>query len=96
MWGFYAIIIRVEDVYEVTLTAEVRPSYWCSYSTGTNPTPIPLFHLGQVRELLASLSVAVSLGLESTRTILTCVGLPGFLPRLRFWITMPPVLVRTF
>jgi hypothetical protein len=56
------------DVYDVTLTAEVR-------------------------QMLASIRVYVSIGLEGTSTLLTCVGLSGFVAQLRFWMLVPPVLV---
>ena len=47
-----------------------------------------------VRDLLDSLSVAVSFGLQGlSRTPLACAGLSGYVPRLLFWIIVPLLIV---
>ena len=46
-----------------------------------------------VRQMLGIFSVGVSFGLGSTDSLLTCMGLNGFLYQLYFWIFMPLVLI---
>jgi hypothetical protein len=57
-------VTKVGDVYELTLTAEVR-------------------------QLLSQVYIVVSLGLGSSESLLTCLGLDGFLARLVFWMVVP-------
>ena len=65
--GFYQLVTKVDVVYKITLTAEVR-------------------------QLLSTLSIGVSIGLSSTTSVLTCLGLDGFRMELTFWMLAPPVL----
>jgi hypothetical protein len=47
-----------------------------------------------VRTFLDSMSMAVSLGLQGFAvTPLECMGLSGYIPRLIFWMLIPPVAV---
>ena len=46
----------------------------------------------EVRQLLSTLSIGVSIGLSSTTSVLTCLGLDGFRMELTFWMLAPPVL----
>ena len=66
--GFYAIVSKLPDVYESSVTAEVR-------------------------QVMSYVSVIISFGFEGITPVLTCVGLHGFVQRLRFWMLTPPVLV---
>jgi hypothetical protein len=67
LWGFYAIVTKVGDVYEITLTSEVR-------------------------RVMAYFHFAVSFGLGSSTSLLTCLGLHGFFVRLLFWLFAPLAL----
>ena len=67
VWGFYAIVTRVDNTYEVTLTAEVR-------------------------QFLSHLSVFIDFGLGDASSILTCMGVQGYVARLVFWMALPLAL----
>ena len=47
-----------------------------------------------VRAFLDSLAVAITLGLQGIATTpLECLGLAGYVPRLVFWMVVPPALI---
>ena len=47
----------------------------------------------EVREVLSYVAPAINLGLDSSTSLLTCLGLHGFHSRLIFWMLVPPVLM---
>jgi hypothetical protein len=68
LYGFYQILSKIDEVYEVRLPADVH-------------------------ELLYDIRFVVSFGLADSRSLIECSGFNGFLPRLLFWLFIPPILI---
>jgi hypothetical protein len=64
-------------------------------NASSTPTITPQQYLHQppeVKRWIASLSVAISFGLDGISTPLTCLGLGGYLRTLQFWFFAPMIL----